>query len=77
MKSYTANRANALLSRSGPFWAREYFDRYIRNGEHFTNTVAYIHNNPVKAKLCSDPSDWPFSSAHFLKDIHAASGVAG
>jgi len=77
MKSYTANRANELLSRSGAFWAREYFDRYIRNGQHFANTVAYIHNNPVKAKLCSDPSDWPFSSSRFLKRADAAGGVAG
>ena len=77
MKSYTANRANELLSRSGPFWAREYFDRYIRNGQHFANTIAYIHNNPVKARLCSDPFDWPFSSARFLQNVDAASGVAG
>jgi len=43
----------------------EYFDRYIRNAEHFRRTVTYIENNPVKARLCSKPSDWPFSSAWF------------
>jgi len=43
----------------------EYFDRYIRNADHFRNTVNYIENNPVKAGLCSKPSDWPFSSAWF------------
>lgn len=48
----------------------EYFDRYIRNREHFLNTVKYIENNPVKARLCKKPEDWPFSSARFrLKDM--------
>ena len=65
IKSYTANKANRLLERSGKFWAAEYFDRYIRDGKHFSNTLKYIDNNPVKAGLCSDPVDWPFSSARF------------
>ena len=47
------------------FWMEEYFDRYVRNADHFRNTVNYIENNPVKAGLCSKPSDWPFSSAWF------------
>jgi putative DNA methylase len=64
-KSYTAHEANKYLSRTGKFWMDEYFDRYIRNTEHFQNTVRYIENNPVKAGLCSKPSDWPFSSAWF------------
>ncbi len=66
-KSYTAHRANTLMERSGQFWIEDYFDRYIRNGLHFRNTVKYIENNPVKAGLCSKPEDWPFSSAWFRK----------
>lgn len=65
MKSYTANRANETLKRSGSFWAREYFDRYIRSGKHFANTVQYIHNNPIKAGLCATAHEWRFSSARF------------
>jgi len=64
-KSYTAHEANKVLKRSGKFWMDEYYDRYIRNPEHFRNTVAYIENNPVKAGLCAKPSDWSFSSAWF------------
>jgi REP element-mobilizing transposase RayT len=64
-KSYTAHEANKLLKRTGQFWMDEYFDRYMRNAEHFQNTVRYIENNPVKAGLCKKPSDWPFSSAWF------------
>ena len=65
LKSLTSHQANKTLRRSGQFWMPDYFDRYIRNGEHFTKTVRYIENNPVKAGLCKRPEDWPFSSASF------------
>ena len=64
-KSYTAHEANKILQRNGQFWMEDYFDRYIRNAEHFRNAVSYIEHNPVKAGLCAKPSDWPFSSAWF------------
>lgn len=63
MKSFTANRANKMLGRTGKFWSPEYFDRYIRDNRHFENTVAYIHNNPVKAGLCGNSTDWRFGCA--------------
>jgi REP element-mobilizing transposase RayT len=62
-KSFTANRANKILGRSGRFWFPEPFDRFIRDQKHFESTVSYIENNPVKAKLCVEKSDWHFSSA--------------
>ena len=65
LKSYTAHKANRILGRTGRFWQRESFERYIRDYEHFQNVVAYIENNPVKARLCQKPSDWPYSSAWF------------
>jgi REP element-mobilizing transposase RayT len=62
-KSYTAHEANKILNRSGQFWFHESFDRYIRDENHFLQTIAYIENNPVKAGLCEKNSDWKFSSA--------------
>ena len=50
------------------FWMREYWDRYIRDEEHFNRTINYIHNNPVKAGLCSEAYDWRWSSAYFEQD---------
>jgi len=63
IKSYTANKANKVLERKGQFWATECFDRYIRDQRHFNAVIRYIENNPVKARLCDRPEDWPFSSA--------------
>jgi REP element-mobilizing transposase RayT len=67
VKSFTSTEANKLLNRSGRFWQKEYFDRYIRNAKQFAKTVAYIENNPVKANLCARPEDWLFSSARLRK----------
>jgi REP element-mobilizing transposase RayT len=48
IKSYTAQKSNKLLGRTGQFWQYESFDRYIRNQLHFDNVVRYIENNPSK-----------------------------
>ncbi|GIV55346.1 MAG: hypothetical protein KatS3mg040_0114 [Candidatus Kapaibacterium sp.] len=62
-KSFTANEANRLLGRTGAFWQREYFDRFIRDETHLRATIEYIENNPVKAGLVRSASEWRFSSA--------------
>ncbi|MEY2493838.1 MAG: REP-associated tyrosine transposase [Verrucomicrobiota bacterium] len=50
-KGFTARRINALLGRSGALWQRDYFDRLVRDEEHFANCVRYIRRNPVEAQL--------------------------
>jgi putative DNA methylase len=62
-KSVTAHRCTKLLEQAGRFWHKEFFDRYIRNERHYQNALAYIENNPVKARLCAKPEDWQWSSA--------------
>jgi REP-associated tyrosine transposase len=62
-KSYTSKSANRLLNRAGDFWQNEYFDRFIRDEEHFRKAVHYIENNPVKAGLVKSPEAWIFGSA--------------
>ena len=69
-KSYTGRWALAHNDELGlgvpghRLWKREFWDRYIRNQEHFVNALNYIHNNPVKAHLCQHPRGWPWSSAY-------------
>jgi len=67
LKSYTSNEANKMLGLKGRFWQKEYFDRCIRNARHFAKVVAYIENNPVKARLCEKAEQGPFGSAAFRK----------
>ena len=62
-KSFSAKASNQRLNRSGSFWQRDYFDRYIRDDEHLAAVQRYIENNPVKAGLCDKAEDWLFGSA--------------
>ncbi len=64
-KSFTGNKANALLARDNEFWQREYLDRYVRNAEHYEKVFSYIEENPVKAGLAKIKAEWPWSSARF------------
>lgn len=78
-KSFTSKEANRILNRSGQFWMEDYFDRYIRNAEHYDNAIDYIENNPVKAGLCRNPEEWAFGSAGFRKmgrELRAAETAA-
>jgi len=62
-KSYTGRYLKALFPQAcvdGKFWAREYWDRYIRDETHFCNAIEYIRMNPVKAGLVTTPADWPY-----------------
>lgn len=67
-KRFTTRRINQLLERAEPVWAKDYFDRYIRNDEHFETTKSYIERNPVVAGLCDIPKAWPFSSAGWREE---------
>ncbi|MEQ1854715.1 MAG: transposase [Chthoniobacteraceae bacterium] len=50
-KSVSSRRIGKLIGRHGTLWQEDYFDRLIRDAEHFGNVVRYIRRNPVKAKL--------------------------
>ena len=60
-KSFTAKEANRVLGRSGSFWQPESFDRLIRSHRQMEFTIRYILNNPVKAGLCKDFFQWPWT----------------
>jgi len=66
-KSYSSKRVNRLLERTGTFWARDYFDRYVGDDQHLQAVVRYIEKNPVKAGLVDRPETWPFGSARRRK----------
>ena len=50
-RSYTAHEANKILGRVGEFWMKDYYDRYIRNADHYRAVVQYIEHNPEKVGL--------------------------
>ncbi|MCX7358007.1 MAG: transposase [Alphaproteobacteria bacterium] len=62
-KRFTTRKINQALDRTGVVWARDYFDRYLRDDKQFASAKSYIENNPVAAGLCDTADAWPFSSA--------------
>jgi REP element-mobilizing transposase RayT len=64
LKGTTAREANQILARTGqPFWQRESYDHWVRNDLEMNRIAAYIENNPVKAGLVAEASEYPWSSA--------------
>jgi len=50
-KRFTARVINSRRGKSGTLWQEDYFDRMIRDWDHFMNVARYIRRNPVKAGL--------------------------
>ena len=51
IKGASALQINRILGRTGTFWEKGYFDKAIRNEEHFERVYRYIANNAIKASL--------------------------
>jgi putative transposase len=50
-KRFSAVKMHQETQNSGPLWQKDYFDRMIRDWDHFANVARYIRRNPLKAKL--------------------------
>lgn len=66
-KSFTANKVNKILGRTGAFWHDDYFDRFMRDEGHLMRTIDYVEQNPVKAGLVDRAENWPWSSGRLLR----------
>ncbi len=65
VKKYSAKKCNMILGRTGKFWQNETYDRVVRDRGELFRMISYILDNPVKAGLCENRSDWPYS---YIKD---------
>lgn len=54
---------NARHQRSGTLWEGRFRAGLIEGDRHLLACMRYIELNPVRAGLCTDPSQWPWSSA--------------
>jgi hypothetical protein len=62
--SYLINKA---LGRSGPLWAKDSYDHFVRNDQSWGRILNYIVNNPVKAGLIKEPEEWPFTYVKIIE----------
>lgn len=61
LKGFSAKQANSILGRSGTFWQAESYDHFVRDSQELQRIVRYVLQNPVKAKLVDDATEWPWS----------------
>jgi REP-associated tyrosine transposase len=62
IKTTAARKVNRQRVTRGPLWHSRYFDRIMRTVKELHETLEYMHLNPVRAGLVSEPGLWPWSS---------------
>jgi REP element-mobilizing transposase RayT len=63
LKGITAKRANTMLALTGtPFWQEESYDHLLRHQSEFDKIRYYIEENPVRAGLVTEASEYRWSS---------------
>ena len=70
LKGITAKRANAMLALTGSaFWQEESYDRLVRHDREFEGIRNYIDENPVRAGLVKEASEYRWSSAGWASGV--------
>jgi putative transposase len=53
---------NRRHGREGHLFMTPFFSRLLQSDEHVLAATVYVLGNPVRAGLCSHPSEWPWGS---------------
>ena len=62
-----AQTFNRRYKRKGHLWGDRFWSGPIEGDEQFEDTCAYVLNNPVRAGLCDEPADWPWSGSRSVR----------
>ena len=69
MKEYLGKTLDKLATDK-PYWQQGFFDHLMRNSDSYSEKSLYVHKNPVRAGLCRNPEDWPYSGTIHNLDWH-------
>ena len=59
-KSLSSRRLTAALKLAPPLWQKDYFDRFLRSADNYSEKWAYVVANPVRKGLARAPAEWPW-----------------
>ena len=59
---------NKLEKRVGYVYRDRYYTQAIKDEKHLLNSLAYIHNNPVKAGMVKNAKEYSYSSYNLYKN---------
>lgn len=63
--------ANKLDAWDGPVFRGRFHNRLVYEEQHWTHLLAYLHLNPVKARLAAKPEQFRWTSHRFYAEIDA------
>lgn len=67
IKGEFARLHNRVKKIDEPFWQKRYCNEVIKEPSKMFEIIDYIHNNPVKSGLVTNPEDYVFSSfRHYI-----------
>ena len=66
-KSLSSRRLMENSEVRSPVWQRDYFDRYLRSADNYTQKWNYVSENPVRKGLVQSTTDWPWKGV--LEDL--------
>ncbi len=67
-----ARKHNHRHARVGHVFQGPYDAKLVETDEHLLELCRYVALNPVRAGLCADPADWPWSSFRALVGLECA-----
>ena len=59
-KSVSSRQIATALSIDPPTWQTDYFDRYLRSSEIYSEKWHYVEQNAVRAGLVETIDAWPY-----------------
>jgi hypothetical protein len=59
-KSVSSRQIAVALGIRSPVWQADYFDRYLRSGESYSEKWDDVELNAVRARLVERAEDWPY-----------------
>jgi len=59
-KSVSSRCVAAISALRPPIWQADYFDRYLRSAESYSEKWQYVADNAVRGGLVSDAEAWPY-----------------
>lgn len=59
-KSVSSRQTATALGVQPPIWQADYFDRYLRSGESYSEKWAYVEQNAARAGLVQTIDAWPY-----------------
>jgi REP element-mobilizing transposase RayT len=65
-----AKAFNKRYDRTGSLFQHKFKRKKVASESYFGTVIAYIHLNPVEARLCRHPSEWKYSSYNAIISNH-------